>query len=64
MKYKYDTIRLYIHTFIKTFHRDLNMKYTVDGTKSQQATLFVEFDPKIRKNKIKGAKCLLYLYTK
>lgn len=54
LKCKYDAARLNIHIFIKTFHKDLNTKYTVDGTKSQQATLFVEFDPKLKKkNKLK-----------
>lgn len=49
LQYKSDAIRLYVHILINTFHRDLNTKYAVDGTKSQQATLFVEFDPKVKK---------------
>lgn len=62
-KWKYNAVRLYRHTLIKTFHRDLNTKYRVDGTKSQQATLFVEFDPKLKK-KNKRAESLLGSYTK
>lgn len=37
--------------FINSFHKNLNTKYAVDGTKSQQAILFLEFDPEIKKNK-------------
>ena len=35
--------------FTNTFQKGFNTKYAVDGTRSQQATLFGEFDPKIKK---------------
>ena len=52
-----------IHTHINTFHWDLNIKYSVDGTKITTGNFIVEFDPKIQK-KIKEAKSLLCLYIK
>lgn len=36
------------YIFMKIFSRHINANYAVDGTKSQQATLFVKFEPKIK----------------
>ena len=38
-----------VHTHINTFHWDLNIKYSVDGTKITTGNFIVEFDPKIQK---------------
>lgn len=36
-------------THINTFHRNVNIKYSVDGTKITTGNFIVEFDPKIQK---------------